>query len=208
MLIGILVAPYKSVEPRNLQPVKVTSSAKSEVMSRVMQGLLVLLRLLQLMQNSRGEPLPQPDPLVKLDKIVTDRINTLLQDDRNQSSQSLNEEFQNKYKRLELAVGLPVDQLDKKITAYNEYRLPAEYLLRADKEATFDKRVTAVLEKLGLYDPATKVLNAILNDRNKLKELQKALNELESDDKNKDNNKDNNKNNKQCCEWDIIFSLF
>lgn len=170
-----------------------------EVMSRVMQGLLVLLRLLQLVQDSRGEPIPPVDPLVKLDHIVTDRINTLLQDDKNESIQSSNEEFQDKYKRLELAVDLPLDELDKKITAYNEYRLPPEQYLRQDKESGFDKRVTMLLEKLGVYNAATQVLNTILNDRSKLRELQQRLKELDNE---------TNKNQCCCCEWDIIFSLF
>lgn len=159
---------------------------------------MVLLRLMQLVQDARGEPIPKVDPLVKLNHIVTDRINTLLQDDRNQSSQSSNEEFLDKYKRLELAVDLPLDKLDKKIAAYNEYRLPAEQYLRQTDESSFDKRVTKLLEKLGVYSAANNVLNTILNDKSKLRELQKRLKEL-----------DNETNKNQCCcEWDIIFTLF
>lgn len=159
----------------------------------MMQGLLVLL---QLMQYIQGNPVAPVEPLKKLDEIVTDRINHLLQDERNQSGKFSNEEFQGKYKRLEQAAELPVDQLAAKITAYNEYRLPPEQLRQA-QDSNFDKRVTLLLEKLGVYDKSKPVLDAIFNDKNKLRELKKRLQELDNDDK-----------KCSCCDWDIIFTLF
>lgn len=194
MLIGILVPLYKPVEHRSLSPVKFASWTKSEVMPRVMQGLLVLLQLMQFIQ---GNPVAPLQPLKKLDEIVTDRINQLLHHERNLSAKLSNEEFQGKYKRLEQAAELPLDHLAEKITAYNEYSLPPEQLRQAGVESNFDKRVTILLEKLGVYDKSKPVIDAILNDRNKLRELKKKLQELDNEDK-----------KGSCCEWDIIFTLF
>lgn len=160
----------------------------------MMQGLLVLL---QLMQYIQGNPVAPLQPLKKLDEIVTDRINHLLQDERNQSAKFANEEFQGKYKRLEQAAELPLEQLATKIRVYNEYRLPPELLRQAGGESNFDKRVTILLEKLGVYDKSKPVIDAILNDKNKLRELKRRLQELDNDDK-----------KCSCCEWDIIFTLF
>ncbi|KAH8400629.1 hypothetical protein KR222_009149 [Zaprionus bogoriensis] len=164
-----------------------------------MQGLLLLF-VLQQMGESRGESNPHAQPLLQLDKIVTERIHSMIEE--HLSSPSGDGQMQETYQRLKLAADLPIDQLDRKITAYNELRqLLKQGAVVTDPQvvgsSSFDKRVINLLQKLGIYDKHTEtVFRAILNDPQKLKELKKRLDELD------------NEKNAECCIWDIIFGLF
>ncbi|XP_030555003.1 uncharacterized protein LOC115758469 [Drosophila novamexicana] len=187
-------------------------------------AIKALALLLMLMQCIRGESLLPMQQLLRLDNIVTDRINGMLKQYEHLRNQTENEEFLRQYERLEMAAALPIAQLDEKIKAYNEY-LAYDLLSRALELAgsstdsssdqdllrdtnvdgtraksynAFEKRVLKLLRKLGVYDSFTeRVFKAIFSDEKQLKKLKKKLKELDDDD-----------NDNDCCLWDFIFGLF
>ncbi|TDG46102.1 hypothetical protein AWZ03_007444 [Drosophila navojoa] len=90
-------------------------------MSRVIKALelsLVLLLMPMLMQCIPGVAISHMQQLLQLDNILTNRISSVLQLLRNQTE---NKELVQQSERLEIALALPISQLDEKIKIYNEY---------------------------------------------------------------------------------------
>lgn len=181
--------------------------------------MLVLMPML--MQCIPGVAISHMEQLLQLDNILTNRISSVLQQLRNQTE---NKELAQHYERLEIALALPISQLDEKIRIYNEYirqkqqqqqqqsdNSEASGYDRADiivdisdkdKQRTaaysaFEKRVLKLLKRLDVSDAFTKrVFKAIFSDEEQLKKLKKKLDSLGDD------------TDSSCSLWDFIFGLY
>jgi len=86
--------------------------------TKVLQILLLLL----VKHCINGESQMPVQPLLRLNNIVTDRINNMLKQHQNLKKLSANGELLQHYQRLTWAATLPIDQLDEKIRVYSSFR--------------------------------------------------------------------------------------
>ncbi|XP_017856748.1 PREDICTED: uncharacterized protein LOC108609537 [Drosophila arizonae] len=196
-------------------------------MSRMIKAVelsLVLLLMPMLMQCIPGVAISHMQQLLQLDSIITNRISNALQQLRNQTE---NKELVQQYERLEIALALPISQLDEKIRIYNEYlaydairekqqlqqpdNSEASGYDRADiivdisdkdKQRTaaysaFEKRVLKLLKRLNVSDAFTKRVFKAIFSDEQ--QLKKLKKKLDSLGDDADSN---------CCLWDFIFGLY
>ncbi|EDW12081.2 uncharacterized protein LOC26527178 isoform X1 [Drosophila mojavensis] len=194
-------------------------------MSRMIKAVelsLVLLLMPMLMQCIPEVAISHMQQLLQLDSIITNRISIALQQLRNQT-----ESKEQQYERLEIALALPISQLDEKIRIYNEYlaydairekqqqqqpdNLEASGYDRADvlvdisdkdKQRTaaysaFEKRVLKLLKRLDVSDAFTKRVFKAIFSDEE--QLKKLKKKLDSLGDDADSN---------CCLWDFIFGLY
>ncbi|KAH8272153.1 hypothetical protein KR018_004035 [Drosophila ironensis] len=146
--------------------------------------------------------------LTKLNDVVTTRIKNTLTEYNSNSHNNFNPY----YTDLQIAVKLPIMQLDSKIMTFNNF----SFFEREDSSLTktnenmhggftrqgfnqFEKKILKLLKKIGIYDNFTvRVFKAIFSDEDQLKKLKNKLDKLGLEDGIPD------------CDslWDFIIYLF